>query len=102
MNDPKAPSVAFTDPDDLDNNPSANTALGDVIATRMHRRHLLRGGVGALAAATLGPMALSACGGGGSSGGFPIIPPAPAPAPAPVPAPPPPAPAPAPAAGPAL
>ena len=100
MNDQKSPPHSYTDPDDFDNNPSANTALGDVIATRMHRRHLLRGGVGALAAATLGPLALSACGGGGSSGGFPIIPPAPAPAP--VPAPPPPAPAPAPAAGPAL
>jgi secreted PhoX family phosphatase len=103
MNDRTLPTSLvnpYADPDDFDNNPSANTALGDVIATRMHRRHLLRGGVGALAAATLGPLALSACGGGGSSGGFPII--SPAPAPAPVPAPPPPAPAPAPAAGPAL
>lgn len=85
MND-KMPTAFRTDPDDLDNNPSANTALADVIATRMHRRHLLRGGVGALAAATLGPFALSACGGGSSSSGtFPIVSPVPAP-PAPAPA----------------
>ncbi|MGJ7509528.1 PhoX family protein [Variovorax sp. GT1P44] len=84
------------DPDDLDNNPTSNTSLHEVIAARVHRRHLLRGGVGALTAATLGPLALSACGGGGSNGVFPIAPPAPAPAP------PPPAPAPAPAADPKL
>ncbi|MET0542449.1 MAG: alkaline phosphatase PhoX [Variovorax sp.] len=90
----------FVDPDDLDNNPSSNLALHEVIATRMHRRHLLRGGVSALAAASLGPLALSACGGGGGNNGFPVLPPAPAPAPPPPP-PPPPAPAPAPA-GPSL
>ncbi|MDM0052607.1 PhoX family phosphatase [Variovorax sp. J22R115] len=86
---PPAPNE-FIDPDDLDNNPTSNTSLHEVIASRMHRRHLLRGGVGALTAATLGPLALSACG-GGNDGNFPIAPPAPAPAPAP------PAPAPAPA-----
>ncbi|WP_218509572.1 PhoX family phosphatase [Variovorax sp. dw_308] len=91
-------TYSHVDPDDLDNNPSANTALHELIATRMHRRHVLRGGVGALAAATLGPLALSACGGGGSKG-FPILPAAPAPAPSPAPAP---TPAPAPAAGPTL
>ena len=94
---PPAPNE-FIDPDDLDNNPTSNTSLHEVIASRMHRRHLLRGGVGALTAATLGPLALSACGGG--SDGFPVFPPAPAPAPAP--APPAPAPAPAPAAEPKL
>jgi len=51
---------AFIDPDDLDNNPSANNPLHEVVATRMHRRHLLRGGVGALATAVLGPLALKA------------------------------------------
>ena len=88
------------DPDDLDNNPTSNTSLHEVIATRMHRRHLLRGGVSALAAASLGPLALSACGGGGGgSGAFPIVP---APAPAPPVAAPPPAPVPAPPAAPSL
>ncbi|MEP6722406.1 MAG: alkaline phosphatase PhoX, partial [Variovorax sp.] len=81
------------DPDDLDNNPTSNPSLHEVIGTRMHRRHLLRGGVSALAAASLGPLALSACGGGGGgSGAFPIVaapaPPVAAPPPAPVPAPP--------------
>ena len=86
------------DPDDLDNNPTSNTSLHEVIATRMHRRHLLRGGVSALAAASLGPLALSACGGGGGgSGAFPIVP-----APAPPVAAPPPAPVPAPPAAPSL
>ncbi|RZJ20428.1 MAG: DUF839 domain-containing protein, partial [Haliea sp.] len=53
----------FIDPDDLDNNSSGNTALEQVIAARTSRRGILRGGVGALAAASLG--SLAACGGGG-------------------------------------
>ncbi|MEJ8845201.1 PhoX family protein [Variovorax rhizosphaerae] len=90
----------YVDPDDLDNNPSSNTALHELVATRMHRRHVLRGGVGALAAATIGPLALGACGGGGSNG-FPLVAAAPAPAPAPTPTPTP-TPTPAPPAGPTL
>jgi secreted PhoX family phosphatase len=69
--------ITHVDPDDLDNNPSANAHIGDVLQARVGRRHLLRGGVGALAAASLGSFALSACGGSED--------PAPAPAPAPAP-----------------
>lgn len=95
MKHPSAPPASVNaidsiDPDDLDNNASSNASLHDVIAARMHRRHLLRGGVGALTAATLGPLALSACGGGSNGGIFapaPATTPSPAPAPTPAPAP---------------
>ncbi len=66
------------DPDDLDNNPSQNASLHEVMAARLHRRHMLRGGVGALAAAGLG---LTGCGGSDS----PAVAPPAAPAP-PIPA----------------
>jgi secreted PhoX family phosphatase len=56
----------FMDPDDLLNNSSANPTLQDVMAARLHRRHLLKGGVGALAAASLGSLGLTACGGSSS------------------------------------
>ena len=58
------PTTEFTDPDDFDNNPSANSHLQDVMAAHMGRRQVLRSGVGALATASLGGMALTACGGG--------------------------------------
>ncbi len=48
-----------TDPDDLENNPSGNEHIGAVLQARLHRRHLLRGGVGAMALAGLGPLALA-------------------------------------------
>ena len=68
--------TAQIDPDDLDNNPSANTSLNEVIATKMQRRHLLRGGVSALAAASLSGVGITAC--GGSSDPAPTATPAPA------------------------
>ena len=49
------------DPDDLDNNLSANPSMHDVLAARMHRRHVLKGGVGAMAMASLGTLGLTAC-----------------------------------------
>lgn len=58
--------TVHTDPDDLDNNPSNNPRLQDIMGARLHRRHLLKGGVSALAAASLGPL-LTACGGGSSA-----------------------------------
>ncbi len=61
--------VHHIDPDDLDNNTSANPSLEHIMAARLHRRHVLKGGVGALAAASLGSLGLAACGGGGSDGG---------------------------------
>jgi secreted PhoX family phosphatase len=53
------------DPDDLDNNTSSNPRLENLFKARLHRRHLLKGGVGAMTAAALGPLALAGCGGGG-------------------------------------
>ena len=53
-----------TDPDDLDNNTSANPSLHDVLAARLHRRHVLGGGIGAMTMAGLGSFSLAACGGG--------------------------------------
>lgn len=52
------------DPDDRENNTSANPSLEQLMAARLHRRHLLRGGVGAMALAGLGSLPLAACGGG--------------------------------------
>ena len=49
------------DPDDLDNNLSANPSMHDVLAARLHRRHVLKGGVGAMAMASLGTLGMTAC-----------------------------------------
>ena len=49
------------DPDDLENNTSGNPSMHDVLAARMHRRHVLKGGVGAMTMAGLGTLGLSAC-----------------------------------------
>ncbi|MBC7610455.1 MAG: PhoX family phosphatase [Polaromonas sp.] len=75
-----ASCVSSIDPDDLDNNPSSNTSIHDVMAQRLNRRHLLRGGVSAMAVAGLGAASLTACGGGDSSSAAA----APAPVPTPV------------------
>ncbi len=71
-------AITLADPDDLDNNTSANPHIKDVLATRMHRRFVLKGGVGAMSMAGLGSLGLAACGGDDS----PAITPAPAAAPA--------------------
>ncbi len=54
------------DPDDLENNTSGNPHLNDLLAARLHRRHVLTGGVGAMTMAGLSTFGLSACGGGDS------------------------------------
>lgn len=59
------PMIAQVDPDDLENNTSGNPHLNDVLAARLHRRHILKGGVSAMTMAGLGTLGLSACGGGG-------------------------------------
>ena len=51
------------DPDDRDNNTSGNPHMNDVLAARLHRRHVLKGGVGAMSMAGLGSLGLAACGG---------------------------------------
>ena len=65
---PTAPSAVndLMDPDDRDNNTSGNPHMNDVLALRMHRRYVLKGGVGAMAMAGLGTVGLSGCGGGDS------------------------------------
>jgi secreted PhoX family phosphatase len=75
------PAIQTLDPDDLDNNPSHNASLQEVMAARLHRRHVLKGGVGAMAAAGLSLGGLTACG-GGDGGGLAAAAPSPAPAPA--------------------
>ena len=52
------------DPDDLDNNPSSNPTLHQVMQARLHRRHVLKSGVGAMTMAGLTSLSLTACGGG--------------------------------------
>ncbi|MCY7372061.1 MAG: DUF839 domain-containing protein [Polaromonas sp.] len=47
------------DPDDLENNPSQSPTLHDVLGARLHRRHVLKSGVGAMTLAGLGGLALS-------------------------------------------
>jgi secreted PhoX family phosphatase len=54
----------FTDPDDLDNNRSANPHFQEVLSAGMSRRKLLRGTAGGALAAMFAPLALTACGGG--------------------------------------
>ena len=50
-----------TDPDDLHNNTSRNPSLSDVLAAHLHRRHVLKGGVGAITMAGLGTLGVTAC-----------------------------------------
>lgn len=57
----------FVDPDDRDNNTSGNPHINDILALRMHRRYVLKGGVGAMTMAGLGTLGLTACGGGTDS-----------------------------------
>jgi hypothetical protein len=49
-------------------NPSANTHIQEVIATRMSRRGVLKGGVAVTASTLLGSVSLSACGGSSNDG----------------------------------
>ena len=71
-------TTEFVDPDDLDNNPSANPHFETVLGTGLKRRGLLRGGVAGAMGAMFAPLALTACGGGDDD----IVIAAPAPPPA--------------------
>lgn len=65
MSHEKSPALNdMMDPDDRENNTSGNPHMNDVLALRMHRRYVLKGGVGAMTMAGLGTLGLSACGGG--------------------------------------
>ena len=61
-NDTTHTDIRLVDPDDLENNHSGNPSMHDVMGVRMHRRHVLKGGVGAISMATLGTLGLAACG----------------------------------------
>jgi uncharacterized protein len=67
------------DPDDLENNSSGNPSLHQVMQARLHRRHVLKSGVGAMTMAGLTSLSLSAC--GGSDDPAPTTPPATTPPP---------------------
>ena len=67
MNTPSKNLTTHLDPDDLDNNTSGNPSIHDVMAARLHRRHVLGGGLGAMAMAGFGSVSLAACGGGDSA-----------------------------------
>ena len=56
-----SPVFDSIDPDDLEKNSSGNLSMHDVLAARLHRRHVLKGGVGAIAMASLGSLGLTAC-----------------------------------------
>ena len=71
-------NTEFVDPDDLDNNRSANPHFETVLDAGMKRRGLLRGGVAGAMGAMFAPLALTACGGGDDD----VVVSAPAPAPA--------------------
>ena len=49
---------------DEDSNTSSNPSFESVLAARLSRRHILRGGVGAAATAVFGGLSVAACGGG--------------------------------------
>jgi len=52
--------LSLVDPDDLDKNTVDTPHLNDVLAARLHRRHVLKGGVGAMTMAGLGTLGLAA------------------------------------------
>ena len=54
----------FVDPDDQDNNTSANPTFQQVLNSGLSRRNVLRGGLGGALTAMFAPVALTACGGG--------------------------------------
>ncbi len=71
--------AAFVEPDDLDNNPSANTHFTEVLDQGLQRRGLLRGGMAGALGAMFAPVALTACGGGDDDVQLSPVAPAPAP-----------------------
>ena len=64
--------------DDEDSNTSPNPTFDSVLAARLSRRSLLRGGVGTAATAVFGGLSLAACGGDDASPPAPTAPTAPA------------------------
>ena len=50
--------IPFADPDDQDNNPSTATHFNELVAARLSRRQVMKSGVGAMAVAGFGSLAL--------------------------------------------
>jgi secreted PhoX family phosphatase len=71
--------TSFVEPDDLDNNPSANAHFTEVLDQGLQRRGLLRGGMAGAIGAIFAPVALTACGGGDDDVQLSPVAPAPAP-----------------------
>ncbi len=71
--------TSFVEPDDLDNNPSANAHFTEVLDQGLQRRGLLRGGMAGALGAIFAPVALTACGGGDDDVQLSPVAPAPAP-----------------------
>ncbi|WP_110959637.1 PhoX family phosphatase [Acidovorax sp. ST3] len=59
----KSPEVAAVDFNDENSNTSSNPTFDSVLAARLSRRGLLRGGVGTVGTALLGGFSVAACGG---------------------------------------
>ncbi len=77
LKDCPQPLPVEIDPDDRENNASSNPSLNEVMGARLHRRHLLKGGIGALTVAAFGSASLAACGGGDDPVAAPPPPPPP-------------------------
>ncbi len=71
--------TSFVEPDDLDNNPSANAHFTEVLDQGLQRRGMLRGGMAGALGAMFAPLALTACGGGDDDVQLSPVAPAPAP-----------------------
>jgi secreted PhoX family phosphatase len=70
----KAVDLPVRDFDDEDSNTSSNPTFDSILAARLSRRGLLRGGVGGAAGALLAGVGLSACGGGDDDDDAPAAP----------------------------
>ena len=62
-----AEKLALSGQDSENCNTSHNPSLNDIIDARLSRRDMFKAGIGSAGAAVLGTLALSACGGGGST-----------------------------------
>lgn len=76
----------FVDPDDQINNTSLNQAFDQVLARGLHRRGLLKGGLGGAMSAMFAPVAALSLTGCGGDDDLVVAPPPPAPAPPAAPA----------------
>ena len=79
MNKPNDLVRTSIDADDIESHASPSEHFNTILAARMSRRNMLRGGAVTAATAIMGSMGLSAC--GGSDNIAPVVTPPPTPAP---------------------